>query len=722
MSETRTSSDETSDGDDTDLDAATADDETADDTSAGNGEADDGEASDSGTGDDTSDGNGEADDGEADDGEADDGEADDGEADDGEADDGEASDGEATGDEARGDDEATGDASEGEPAGADDVEVDATAAADGRDEPAGWVRRVVGTPWLAPAVVIGAVMALPLWGMVRSPGPPMEEGFMLVFPERLLEGDIPNKDFLHLYGPGSLWFIAALYRVLGVELWVERLAGLLQLVGVVSGVAFAASRWGRWAAVVAGTTTAVLIMPPTGLVALAWIGGLALAVWTVVVAVRALDPGRDDRSRKRALVGGGLLAGAALLFRPDLVVALGLPLGAMWLWGLDRTGRRQLLGGMALGVSPYLVHLALAGPGNAITGIVLEPVFDLRPGRTLPFPPVWDRLSSSLDGVLVIRDWPWLPLPHLEQPQQVFVWVWILFAVVAAVAAVGYRARRSDSPEGWRLLALGLLCVGILPQAIQRPDTAHLAWVSAVPFGLAVPALVEWTRLRAGRRAAHGEVGRGRWPWARAVLPLAPLLTMLVVIPHFTIRSYADYVGQTVGYRRHAISPEEAAPCMQDASLPICYDAIVEIENRGRSFYYGRPSVAAAAQRLVDDVDQVAEPGQRLVVGTGDLRKTAYSESYLYFLLPQLEPGTQYIEMDPGVANAEDSGLADELRHADVVILSTVYDSWDEPNTSTDLGSDEPNQVLADEYCLEESYGSNELQAGRGWYELYVRC
>jgi hypothetical protein len=93
-------------------------------------------------------------------------------------------------------------------------------------------------------------------------------------------------------------------------------------------------------------------------------------------------------------------------------------------------------------------------------------------------------------------------------------------------------------------------------------------------------------------------------------------------------------------------------------------------------------------------------------------------------MLPQLEPGTRYIEMDPGVANAEDSGLADELRDADVVILSTMYDNWYEPNTSMEPGSDEPNQVLDALYCMHDDYGDNSAAAGPGRpiFELYVRC
>jgi hypothetical protein len=556
-------------------------------------------------------------------------------------------------------------------------------------------------PWALPAAVVGLVIALPTWGLWKSPGPPMEEGFMLVFPERLLEGDIPNKDFLHLYGPGSLWTIAAFFKVFGIDLWVERLVGFLQLLGLISGVTILGYRWGRWVALVAGATTAVLILPPIGFTALAWVGGIALALWAVIVAVKVFDP--DDEigdeadaaaqaRRQRTLLLAGVLAGAALLFRPDLVLALGLPLGFMFVWGLDGRGRKHLLLGLAAGVSPYLVHMLLAGPGNAITGMVIEPVFVLRPGRSLPFPPPTDRLTSFLGGALLFRNWPW-PFPALEQPVQVFIWIPILLVLTGTVVYVGWKARRMGSPEGWRLLCLGLLAVGILPQAIQRADVAHLDWVSALPFGLLPLALAEWTRLR----GVEIKVMRG--------LVLLPLIVMFVAIPHYTVRWYADYVGQSFGYQT---------------------EGVTDIHHRGRTFVYGRKDVAAAAEDMLADIETHTRSGDKLIVGTGDLRKTPYSESFFYFLLPQLEPGTRYIEMDPGMANADDSGLADELRTSDVVIVSTLYDNWSEENTSRDFGSDEPNEVLAQDYCLFKRYGEQKdttsPSAGRGLYELYLRA
>jgi hypothetical protein len=590
-------------------------------------------------------------------------------------------------------DTAAADGADGTDGAATDADAGEAAAPHGAPRPTrlrAWFDR---HGWVVPTVIVGLVVALPLRGVFRAPGPPMEEGFMLVFPERLLHGDIPNKDFLHLYGPGSIWTIAGFFKVFGVSMWTERVVGFLQLVLLISGVTVIGYRWGRYVATLCGVATAVVIIPPIGVTALAWVGGIGLAVWSVGTATRALDPGRN---RSRGLLVAGLLAGAALLFRPDLVVCLGLGLGVLFLFALDREGRTRLALGAALGVSPYLVHLALAGPGNAIRGMVLEPVFELRSGRTLPFPPPHDEYTSFLNRAFAFRTFPW-PLPAADQPMQIFLFFCTVFGVAALLLGIALWARRAGSEHGWRLLALALFAVGLLPQTVQRADTAHMSWVGCIGLGLLPMFLAEAARLRGARPlVAHGVV-------------LAPLALMLL-FPHFTYRWYADYVGQSMGDGRQSVddAPEYAS-----------------IDHAGRSFYHGRQDVADAAEEMFADVDRLTEPGDTLIVGPGDLAVTPYSESYLYYMLPDLVPGTRYIEMDPGMANADDSGLADEVRAADVVILSTMYDNWFEPNTSMEPGSQEPNEVLRSELCLAGSYGDNSEMLGEPGvpiFELHVRC
>ncbi|MEX2032666.1 MAG: hypothetical protein WEA81_07345, partial [Dehalococcoidia bacterium] len=163
-------------------------------------------------------------------------------------------------------------------------------------------------------------------------------------------------------------------------------------------------------------------------------------------------------------------------------------------------------------------------------------------------------------------------------------------------------------------------------------------------------------------------------------------------IPSYTVRSYADFSAQTFG--EHV------------SSFPI--------EHRGRTFYYGSERNARAANELLDAAERVSQPGDRVFVGTKDLRKTPLSEAYFYYLLPQLEVATYYIEMDPGVANAPDSGLANDVRSADILILSSAWEDWDEPNDSRKLGSAKPNRVVRDKFCLVDRFGAH--------YWLYERC
>ena len=236
---------------------------------------------------------------------------------------------------------------------------------------------------------------------------------------------------------------------------------------------------------------------------------------------------------------------------------------------------------------------------------------------------------------------------------------------------------------------MGAYSVGLLPQALQRPDSTHLAWVGAIPFGLLPVAIAEL--LRARRTSLRG----ASRPMIAAA---APAVLLIVFVPHFTFGPYGDMVAQTFDRHRE----------------------VYVMHNEGRSFYYGRRDAAEAVNAMLPVVDQIAQPGDKLFVGTGDLRKTPYSEAFLYYLLPQTRPGTRYIEMDPAVANRNDSGLADDLASSDLVILSSIRDDWVEPNASLDVGSDEPNQVLHRDFCMVGSWGKGLF--GHGLYELYQRC
>jgi hypothetical protein len=541
-----------------------------------------------------------------------------------------------------------------------------------RRTPPGWRREA-----LALGVVV-VVLGIPLRGLLRAPGPPMEEGFMLVFPERVLHGDIPNRDFLHLYGPGSLWALATAFKVFGVSLWTERVFGLLQQLAIVFSIYALARRWNR--ALAAGCAVcSTLIIVPFGLAALAWVGAVGAGMAALVFGMQSIA----DRGSGRVWATlAGLAFAVALLFRPDLVIAVGLSTFVLWR-AMDRGRRVRMVWGFALAPAMYVVHFAMAGFGNAWRGLVLDPVFNLRGGRSLPVPPSWSHLDGFLQRAGALQEMKW-PIPGPLVSQQLFLWFFLLLACVAFLLTQGILAIRAE-PMALRsrtLLLVSVFSVGILPQAIQRVDSAHFQWVSCVPFAFLPVAIYESLH----RRAPYRSFKRF------TVIGLATTLAvMFFFFPAFTATRYADYAAQT--FNRHRQS--------------------FRIQNGDRTFYYGKEDRAQAAQMVIDEANRIATPGQRLFVGPVNLRKTPYSDAYLYYMLPKLRPGTYYIEMDP-MDTKPDSGLDKQLANSDVAILSSIWDAWDEPNDSGKLGSDKTQKVLDDHFCQVGNY--------LDLYRLYRRC
>ena len=529
--------------------------------------------------------------------------------------------------------------------------------------------------WLS-ALVIAVVVAIPLRGLYLGTGSSMEEGFMLVFPKQMLRGDVPNVDFLHLYGPGSLHTLMGWYRVFGYTLESQRTFGLLQHLGIIAGIFALTKPWGHRIAVIASITVTFLVLTPIGLSALAWEGAVALGLWSVVFGVRAIHT--EGRDRRVALLGAGALAGFALSFRPDLVVALGLA-HAVVLWRV-RAWRTPLLGpallGLVIGATPMWVHLAVAGIGPSWRGMVAEPVRDLRPGRELPRPPSFDKVDGALQAVVEgPLDAPWWRFPALSANHQLFFWFWLVVVLALGVPLATWLLvrRHGPSPARTALFVGSLFGLGMLGQAMQRPDSTHLAWGSCITFALLVPLLHEVLT-----------VWRPQMPALRLDLAAGALvaLALFVVCPFYTYRTYLLYSRMSVGDRPPGF----------------------EVSRDDRRFYFGNEPLQRASQAAVDELAASSAPGERLLVGPADLSRTIYSDVAFYFLFPELAPATYFIEMDPGLADREGSSLAADVASADWVLLTNFWTGWYEPNASSEFGSDAPNQVVADQFCLVGNY------------------
>ena len=176
-----------------------------------------------------------------------------------------------------------------------------------------------------------------------------------------------------------------------------------------------------------------------------------------------------------------------------------------------------------------------------------------------------------------------------------------------------------------------------------------------------------------------------------------------VVCPFFTYRAYILHTRVSVGEKR----------------VPFL------VQRNDRQFWVGDFFVAAASNEVIDDLDRLMKPGQRLLVGPADLARTIYSDVMFYYFFPELTPATYYIEMDPGLADQEGSGLAEDVQSSDWLILTNFWTGWNEPNESALRGSDEANQVVADGFCLIQEYPKKpdpRYPSSASLVLLYQRC
>ncbi|MBA2241807.1 MAG: hypothetical protein H0W04_02800 [Chthoniobacterales bacterium] len=463
-------------------------------------------------------------------------------------------------------------------------------------------------------------------------GLPMDEGSLLVYPELVLRGQIPYLDFETFYGPANLWVLSAAFSTFGANIFVERGVGLLYRVAVLLAIFGIAQRWGTILGAGVMFIAGVLLLP-LKLSSYAWMGALACgltALWLFC-----------NESRMRCFLAG-LLAGFALLFRPDLGPAVFL--GAFPIcYGMSWRSRYIFFAG----VLPFGLLTLLAGPSQVLNNLFLFPVIHSNPARRLPL----FSAGGSLVALLFLH----------------------LLACGVNLAA-GFFAWRKDGSEGnGRLLtSTALFSAGLTCQATQRLDIIHFLSVGFLSISLLPVSLATLTNgCRAGQPAR-----------SISLLGISSVIAVVALTaPEITISMRKTFVAAFT-------SPQSA----------------VFVNRQDRTFPFRSPQVAQAAGKMFETLGRLSQPGERLFVGPADLRRTNYCDTFIYHLFPDLSPATYFLEMNPLSANRTGSRLAPDVRSADWLVLNREWDAWEEPNRSIETGSDEPNAIVRTHFSLVDEF------------------
>jgi hypothetical protein len=341
-----------------------------------------------------------------------------------------------------------------------------------------------------------------------------------------------------------------------------------------------------------------------------------------------------------------LLGGLALLFRPDVAPAVILS-SLPFLWRVTWRTRAQFAAGLGLALFPLALITLAAGVTNVWDNLFFYPVIASNPGRRLPVL----AAEPYVLNLLVLH---------------------LLSSLVIAAAAVMELRKERGSGKGLVLLSVSLLALILTPQAAQRLDLGHLLFAGLVSLAFLPAALTSLMQRSqaAGKLSAMGGV-------------FAAIALIEAAAPELTITVRSAFA----------------------AGLSTRQSSAIFVEQEGRSFPFSSQAAARSAGRLFEKLETLSKPGERLFVGPGDLRRTNYSDTFIYHLFPKLRPASYFLEMNPFSANRPGSRLPTDVASAQWLILNRAWDNWQEPNRSVEFGDDAANKIVQSEFAQVGEYG-----------------
>lgn len=527
-------------------------------------------------------------------------------------------------------------------------------------------------------IIILVIYGVSLIQGYRRVGGEIDEGYIISMGSLFAKGYVPYRDFNLIYGPMGVWIIGYLFKIFGASVVLERTVGAsYQLLFIISSYLIGFRR-SRAIGFICGLIIEIFFISGTygGIGALPWIGGMAFAVFMILL----ISLLRDDRiSTKPTLYFSiGAVASISLLFRFDFLITI-FPILVMVFFKTAKNFRKYLVAGSSLTLLGYIVQGAFSGYSRLYFVFVVNPRIQA-PGNHLPIPPNSAHLSSFFDVMDMLFSRPSWFIPQLSFPMQIVVMFYVVCFISLLLLAIAFYTvlrRKQLKPEVYALIILEL---GTVPYAFERADSTHILSTLVLGF-VAIAAIVgDMAPLRAG-------VIEFKY------INLAVLILLLVVvIPTYYLAPAVNEVETSVGITQN-----------QNAM----------VSNLGRTYYVQDSATSSYLMSAMREVDSVAGKNSSLFVGTPNLRIIPINDAFLYYLFPQLHPSSKYILLYPAIGQYYPQKLKEAIMNANIVVTDAFAYSWSEPNTSVIMNPPEPAQVFAADFCLLHSYGGFSIYVNR---------
>lgn len=543
-------------------------------------------------------------------------------------------------------------------------------------------------PLAVPIAVLLASLVLLLAGIDRRSLGLYDEGVIVYGAARVLDGEVPHRDFWSVYPPGQFLAIAGLFKIFGPSLLVERVWDAFVRAAIALVTYLIADRL---------TTRDHATVAWLMCLGWVWVVGfygyplLPAALFTMISAyffIRFLQ----EPKNKWMLFAAGMSIGVAATFRHDIgfytFLAEGVSLAVFYALPKQADAPSPALGpiGFRGGLLSLCMGTGLAGLPVALYLVLQVPLSDLwsqlfvfpttvyLETRSIPYPTVADRQFGIAE--MVAGEAAWELVPFLKLIPFYFHFVVLAAAVIFLVTARTNSKEQESLDCRWRvILFLAILIAVLFLKSLVRPSYIHLIHVVIPSLVLAFVLMKE---LRGpAQRAAALLVGLSMIGMAGK--PLGQVF--------HEIGSGVNLIGQAssdeAGILDNAVRVYRAIA--GDGGGPI----------RARYVLVSPDQVAA-----VEFIQARVPEDEKIFVGNLRHDRIFISDVMFYFLSGR-HSGTKFHELHPGLTTTAgiQRQIIDDLIDNSVVYV-VLYEAPDsgEPNKS----SESSHVTLLDDFLAEE--------------------
>lgn len=478
-----------------------------------------------------------------------------------------------------------------------------------------------------------------------------DEGLMVYTSARIMNGDIPYRDFFSNFPPGQLYLVALLFKIFSVNVIVERIASVIILSFLSLTVYLIADKiLPRWLALLAWFISLIHIG------SYGFYGNaVPSALFFIMLSVLCLFLYVDGKQRGWLLVSGAML-GIAILFRYDIGgYAFIAEFLAIFAFIDNDAGKFKIASfipaGMMIALIPLLYFFGVVPINDLVYDFVVFPFSIYPQSRALQYPfPIPDpsRYFSSgisLPGQFIFETISRVPFyfPFLEY-------------VLAAVMLISIMRGKKDilgKSNTWKVIILLLLGILLLNHAVVRSDEAHV-------FSTMIPAIMILCVLI----SLIKESKRNKILFSI----LASLTALLIIINPLYKKS--------VQIRRAVFSKQNVS---------------FELE-RAKGIYL-RDKNEADYQDMIKLIQSNVPEGEKIFVGNYRHDKSFISDIMVYFLSNR-ESATKFHDLHPGIVTTEP---VQQMIIRDIEMQKVKYIVlWD--NESGETSSQKSGSKILDDY------------------------